>query len=66
MYSNVVNGKMNEWTNEWMNEWINETKTGPKKVEEIKPTLKIVNIVNKWLTKASSLQVLECLPWLAA
>ena len=52
--------------NEWMNEWINETKTGPKKVAEIKPTLKIVNIFNKWLTKDSSLQVLECLPWLAA
>ena len=57
---------MNERMNEWMNEWINETKTGPKKVAEIKPTLKIVNIFNKWLTKDSSLQVLECLPWLAA
>ena len=49
-----------------MNEWMNETKTGPKKVAEITPTLKIVNIFNKWLTKDSSLQVLECLPWLAA
>ena len=58
MYSNVVNGKMNEW--------MSETKTGPERVAEIKPTLKIVNIFNKWLTKASSLQVLECLPWLAA
>ena len=62
MYSNVVNGKINEW----MNEWMNETKTGPKRVAEIKPTLKIVNILNKWLTKASSLQALKCLPWLAA
>ena len=52
--------------NEWMNEWMNETKTGPERVAEIKPTLKIVNIFNKWLTKASSLQALKCLPWLAA
>ena len=38
---------MAKWMNERMNEWINETKTGPKKVAEIKPTLKIVNIFNK-------------------
>ena len=61
MYSNVVNSKMNEW----MNEWMNGRNTGPKKLAAIKPTLKIVNIFNKWLTKESSLQVLECLPWLA-
>lgn len=43
MYSNVVNGKINEWRKEVRNEWMNKTKTRPKSVAEIKPTLKIVN-----------------------